>query len=113
MTFCVFLFLVGEKNLGAYGHQDLPFVVHIEELQPERTLNRQPLFQVMLTLQTWEEMELEGLELSFMNTRREVTKFDLSFFLSETDSGLYSWFAYNSDLFDGQTIARLLKHFHT
>jgi amino acid adenylation domain-containing protein len=113
MTFREFLGQVRETTLGAYGHQDVPFERLVEELQPERTLNRQPLFQVLLTLQTWEEMQLEGLELSFMNTRREVTKFDLSFFLTETDNGLYSWFAYNTDLFDGATIARLLKHFHT
>ena len=113
MSFREFLAQVRETTLGAYGHQDVPFERLVEELQPERSLNRQPLFQVLLTLQTWEETHLEGLELTFMNTRREVTKFDLSLFLSETDSGLYSWFAYNSDLFDGPTIARLLKHFHT
>ena len=113
MTFREFLAQVRETTLGAFGHQDVPFERLVEELQPERTLNRQPLFQVLLTLQTWEEMELEGLELSFLNTRREVTKFDLSIFLTETENGLYSWFSYNRDLFDGPTMARLLQHFHT
>jgi amino acid adenylation domain-containing protein len=113
MSFREFLAQVRETTLGAYGHQDVPFERLVEELQPERTLNRPPLFQVMLTLQTWEEMHLDGLEMTSMNTKREVTKFDLSLFLSETEIGLYSWGAYNTDLFDGSTIARLLKHFHT
>ena len=113
MSFREFLAQVRETTLGAYGHQDVPFERLVEELQPERTLNRPPLFQVMLTLQTWEEMHLDGLEMTSMNTKREVTKFDLSLFLSETEVGLYSWGAYNTDLFDGSTIARLLKHFHT
>jgi amino acid adenylation domain-containing protein len=113
MSFRELLAQVRETTLGAYGHQDVPFERLVEELEPERTLNRQPLFQVLMTLQTWEELKLEGLELGWLNTRREVTKFDLTLFLSEYEGGLYSWFAFNSDLFDESTIARLLQHFHT
>ena len=113
ISFRDFLAEVRETTLGAYGHQDVPFERLVEELQPERSLNRQPLFQVLLTLQTAEELKLEGLELSWLETKREVTKFDLSLFMSETETGLYSWFAYNSDLFDESTVARMLKHFHT
>jgi non-ribosomal peptide synthetase component F len=113
MSFREFLAQVKETTLGAYGHQDVPFERLVEELQPERSLNRQPLFQVLFTLQTGEDLTLDGLELSWMDTKRELVKFDLSLFMTETDDGMNSRFAYNSDLFDESTIVRMLKHFHT
>ena len=113
ISFREFLVQVRETTLGAYGRQDVPFEKLVEELQPERSLNRQPLFQVLFTLQVSEELKLGGLQLDWMNTRNDVTKFDLSLFMTETETGLYSWFEYNSDLFDGSTIAEMLQHFHT
>ncbi len=67
----------------------------------------------MFTLQDGGELRLAGLELSWLETESDVTKFDLSFFASETDTGMYTWLEYNTDLFDRATIARLLQHFQT
>ena len=77
---------VRSNNLAAYGHQDLPFERLVEVLNPERSLSRHPLFQVMLVLQNNApaNVELPGLTLRARGrSPRASAKFDLAFALGE------------------------------
>jgi amino acid adenylation domain-containing protein len=102
-----------EVCLGAYAHQDLPFEKLVEELQPERDLSRSPLFQVLFALQNapQEALRLEGLSLRPVRVETEIAKFDLSLLISDTAHGLKGVLEYSTDLFEQETIERLLGHF--
>src|SRR5262249_25637168 len=71
---------VGESNLSAYSHQELPFERLVEALNPARSLAHHPLFQVMLALQNNApaQLELEGLSVSVEPVAGASAKFDLS-----------------------------------
>ncbi|HWQ34985.1 MAG TPA: amino acid adenylation domain-containing protein [Blastocatellia bacterium] len=104
---------VRETALEAYAHQDLPFEMLVEALQPERDMSRSPLFQAMLVLQNApvQPLELPGLTISEMKPDRGTEKFDLTLFVEEEADGLKLGWSYNTDLFDDATITRMAGHF--
>lgn len=101
-------------TLEAYEHQDLPLEKLVSEIQPERDLSRNPLFQVVFVLQNtpMTALELEGLQLSPVAVENETAKFDLTAVMWDSESGLQGAIEYNTDLFDDTTIQRLIAHFH-
>jgi amino acid adenylation domain-containing protein len=106
---------VREVTLGAYDHQDLPFERLVEELQPVRDLSYSPLFQAMFALQniSTKPVELPDLTLSWVTMSNNSAMFDLTLSMWESEEGLNGFFEYNTDLFDGATIARMTDHFET
>jgi amino acid adenylation domain-containing protein len=101
---------VRETSLGAMAHQNLPFERLVQELRPDRTLSRNPLFQVMFVLQNApiSPTELPRLALEPIEVDTGTTKFDLTLSMMETPQGLRAALEYNADLFEPGTIARLL-----
>ena len=105
---------VKDTALGAYAHQDMPFERLVEELRPERSLSYNPLFQVLFSLQNAprRSFDLRGLQLQpLAGVVGNTAKFDLSFFLLEAPDGFTARVEYNTDLFDGATIERMLQHY--
>ena len=84
----------------------------MEELQPERDPGRSPLFQVMLVLQNMEreEIRLPGLKADRFRGEVETAKFDLLLVMSEGPEGLTGELSYARDLYEKNTIERLLGH---
>ena len=104
---------VRETALAAYDHQDLPFEMVVEALQPERDMSRSPLFQVMFDLQTapLTGLEMGGLTFQPLPVERAPAKFDLALSLEEHPDGLRGYLNYNTDLFDRETVQAMVGHF--
>jgi amino acid adenylation domain-containing protein/non-ribosomal peptide synthase protein (TIGR01720 family) len=104
---------VRETALGAYTHQDVPFEMLVEALQPQRDPSHSPLFQVMFALQNppAQTLELPGLTLSSLEVDSATAKFDLTLALEETPGGLRGAWEYNADLFEAATIERMAGHY--
>lgn len=120
---------VRDVTLAAYAHQDLPFEKLVEELQPVRSLDQNPLFQVVFALQNtpMEQLVLPGLVLSPVELETKTSRFDLELYLWKSgdnfrklwgkgwqkSDGLRGVIVYNTDLFDSSTITSLKHHFQT
>ncbi|MFD0200426.1 MULTISPECIES: non-ribosomal peptide synthetase [Saccharothrix] len=100
---------VRQTDLAAFAHQDLPFDRLVDALNPERSVARHPLFQVMLVLQNAPEpdLDLPGLHLDLVDLGEGPAKFDLSFDLGETGAGLEGTIQFAADLFDRTTVEAL------
>lgn len=113
-TFRELLGRVKKSSLQLYSHQSVPFQHVVDALKPERSLSYAPLFQVMLN---WRDADAEfrligfpGLTVKSLRTQCKVSKFDLTFFVTETMEGIDLEVEYNTDLFDSDRIERMVGH---
>jgi natural product biosynthesis luciferase-like monooxygenase protein/amino acid adenylation domain-containing protein/HAD superfamily phosphatase (TIGR01681 family) len=110
-TFRELLARVREVTLGAYAHQDVPFEMVVQAVQPERQRGH-PLFQVLFALQKLPEaVELPGLTIRGMEIESGYAKFDLMLALAEEEDRIGGILEYNADLFDAAMIERMLGNF--
>jgi amino acid adenylation domain-containing protein len=101
--------------LDAFSNQDVPFDLVVEHLNPVRSLSHAPLFQVMFVFQNFpgQELSLRSLRVESRPIQTEVSKFDLTFLVEQSDEGLSGVIEYNTDLFDPGTIERMSRHLNT
>jgi amino acid adenylation domain-containing protein len=99
--------------LQAFANQDAPFEKIVEAIQPERTLSKQSLFQVLLVMHNAASPDLimPDLEVESLRVHNNTAKFDLLFHIREEPQGLRLGMEYSTELFKEDTIERLLEHF--
>lgn len=100
---------VRKACLEAQSQQELPFERVVDALQPERALNRHPLFDVMFVMQNqlMPVLQIPGLQLSPLPVETNSAKFDLTLEIEPADDNLRASMEYSSDLFEPDTIHRL------
>lgn len=110
------LMQVEDVTLNAYEHQDLPFERLVDALGVSRDKSHSPLFQVMFTLQnasSEHELRLPGLDLDLLPSVMQTAKFDLTLNLTEKSGALVGELEYNTDLFNRDTVHRMVGHFES
>jgi amino acid adenylation domain-containing protein len=108
-TFREFLREVRQRTLSAFENQEYPFEELVEQLEVARDAGRNPLFDVMFTLQNMDQHD----EAAPINTegRDSAAKFDLTLFAAEVGQEVRLVVQYCSRLFKESTIQRFIDYF--
>jgi non-ribosomal peptide synthetase component F len=127
MEFEALLEQVARNTREAFEHQDYPFDVLVEKINPRRESNRQPLLNVIYGFQNFEDIEpgkrviggasaadlpppdrsgdwAAAFECSF-----ETSKFDLTLFVAESSANLIFSLEFDTGLFMRETILGYLR----
>ncbi|MBA2762471.1 MAG: AMP-binding protein, partial [Segetibacter sp.] len=113
-TFIELLQQVRTLTLEAYEYQEVPFEKVVEAVVKERDMSTPPLFQVMFDVGTESnvsKLQLGELEIFPETFPHNTAKFDLSFSIAQTDLGLKGFVVYNTDLYNEETINKLMAHY--
>ncbi|WP_142281436.1 non-ribosomal peptide synthetase, partial [Mycobacterium palustre] len=117
---------VRARSLAAYEHQDVPFEVLVERLNPARSLTHHPLIQVMLAWQNWQGpgpsdpaagLTLGGVEVVPLPLDTRTARTDLAFSLGESwtgdgePAGIAGAVEFRTDVFDAATVETLIERF--
>jgi amino acid adenylation domain-containing protein/thioester reductase-like protein len=102
-------------SLGAQDHQDVPFERVVDALQPERSLEKHPLFQAMFNyveFRGWTRPLGAGVSMEY-RLAQAGTLFDLTLYATVHADRVRLDLEYAPDLFDASTVRRLLAHLET
>ncbi len=113
MTYEKFLKEVKENALEAYSNQVYQFDELVDKLSIARDISRNPLFDVMFTMQNFDSDYVELKELIFKgyNQENKIAKFDLEFSASEMEENIMIYVQYSTKLYKRKTIERMIEHF--
>ncbi|GEL05494.1 non-ribosomal peptide synthetase [Rummeliibacillus stabekisii] len=106
---------VKETLIEALEHQDYPFEELVNKLNLSRDTSRNPLFNVMFSMQNMDipSYESDSLRLNTIEFPYQFSKFDLTLFAHESEENIAFSFEYSTQLFKENTIKRMADHFIT
>ncbi|RKH33762.1 amino acid adenylation domain-containing protein [Corallococcus praedator] len=115
LTFRQLLERVRTTCMEAFGHQDMPIELLLQQLGVQRDLSRTPLFQTFFTFQDVRNRNstLGALTYGQVHVHAHATPLDLSFWVKETAHGIVGGMDYNTDLFERDTVVRMLEQIRT
>jgi surfactin family lipopeptide synthetase A len=112
-TFRQVLDRVRRTTVDALSNDEAPLDRLVAELQPQRDLKRNPIFQVLFSLEPPVTNIEPGWDITCIDVETGTTKFELCLVLDDRPEGLLCRFIYNTGLFDNDTITRMGNHWQT
>ena len=108
---------VRQRGLEAYEHQDVPFEVLVERLNPTRSMTHHPVFQVALAWQNNQPptLALGDLEVTPMPVDTRTARMDMTFAFAECfteagePAGIDGAVEFRTDVFDADSIATMIE----
>lgn len=128
-AFQIFFKSIHQNVQEASEHDAYPFSLMVEQLKLERDASRSPLLQVLFTLQkTTRLVDSDGvaflsigesggrmnwgpIQVSSKGLECRIAPFDLTMLVAETNDDCIVSIQYNIDLFNDDTIERMLVHY--
>ena len=116
---------VRRRSLAAYEHQDVPFEMLVERLNPTRSLTHHPLIQVILAWQNLPGLDndpaaglsLGDVQVTPLPVDTRTARMDLVFSLAERwtaagePAGISGTVEFRTDVFDADSIQALIERF--
>ncbi|PEG61331.1 non-ribosomal peptide synthetase, partial [Mycolicibacterium boenickei] len=113
---------VRRRSLGAYEHQDVPFEMVVDRLNPARSLTHHPLVQVMMAWQNLTAQDadqaatasLGGMHATPLEADTQTARMDLTISLAERwnggePAGITGAVEFRTDVFDADTIHTFIE----
>ncbi len=112
-TFNQLLREVKENSIKAFENSDFQFEELVNKLQLTRDMSRNPLFDVMFTVQNMNvpNMVMDNNDVRIFEINNNIAKFDLTLYTFERKKGIDFNMEYSTSLFKKETIERLVNHF--
>jgi amino acid adenylation domain-containing protein len=112
MTAIDFLRHIKAYSQQALTRQELPFEKLIEEVNPNRNLSTNPVFQVHFVHQNIPSLySVKGLSVKPEGIDYSWSKFDLNFWVEEANQGLVFSVTYPTDIFLPSTVKKLIGNY--
>ena len=125
VTFAEYLALVKQRTLEAIEHQDYPFPLLVDRLNPRRDTGRLPICSVMFGLQKPQQFseaarlfdedhahtDWGGMQVYPYDLPQQEGQFDLTLEMFEANDSFVGMLKYDTDLFSPETAERMGRHF--
>ncbi|KPA18699.1 thioester reductase [Candidatus Magnetomorum sp. HK-1] len=114
-TFKNFLDQMKINFLEDYNHHEYPFELLVDNLNIERDISRNALFDVMFTYEKADKrvFKIKDLDFSPYEMKIDIAMFDFDLEAIEQEDKIYLTLAYTTDIFKQETIERWFNYYKT